>query len=224
MKDGVTVLVGSFITAMLFFRRLRRLFLRPFRWMGYWRRDIHIARGTVIHDRARIGHGTRINAASHIDECEIGAYCAIGGRLVVRSSDHYANLLNVQGHVQSAVLRSAVPVVGKSKGKVVIGNNVWIGDSVIILPGVQIGDGAVIGAGSVVTKSVPAYHKAVGNPARVVGKRFPDEIIAIVENIRWWDWDRQALLARRRLFELDLETINPQTLEDEIAAVMKSNS
>ena len=55
-----------------------------------------------------------------------------------------------------------------SKGPVIIGNNVWIGDKATILPGVTIGDGAVIAANSVVTKDVPAYSLAAGNPAKII--------------------------------------------------------
>ena len=55
-----------------------------------------------------------------------------------------------------------------SKGPVVIGNNVWIGDKATILPGVSIGDGAVIAANAVVTKDVPAYSVVGGNPAKVI--------------------------------------------------------
>lgn len=58
------------------------------------------------------------------------------------------------------------PVV--SKGPVHIGNNVWIGDKATILPGVTIGDGAIIAANAVVTKDVPAYSVAAGNPAKVI--------------------------------------------------------
>lgn len=53
-------------------------------------------------------------------------------------------------------------------GRITVGNNVWIGANVTILPGVTIGDDAVIGAGSVVTKDIPAQTVAVGSPARVV--------------------------------------------------------
>ena len=49
-----------------------------------------------------------------------------------------------------------------------IGNNVWIGGNVIVLPGVKIGDNAVIGAGSVVNKDIPANVVAVGNPCKVI--------------------------------------------------------
>jgi lipopolysaccharide O-acetyltransferase len=54
---------------------------------------------------------------------------------------------------------------------VLIGNNCWIGDKVIILPGVKIGDGCVVGAGAVVTKDIPSYSIAVGNPAHII-KRY----------------------------------------------------
>ncbi len=74
------------------------------------------------------------------------------------------------------------------KGDIVIGNDVWIGREAKILPGVKIGDGAIIGAYAVVAKDVPAYCVAVGNPARVVKKRFDDDIIALLEKVQWWNW------------------------------------
>ena len=55
-----------------------------------------------------------------------------------------------------------------SKGQVIIGNNVWIGDKATILPNVKIGDGCAIGANSVVTKDIPAYSIVGGNPARII--------------------------------------------------------
>lgn len=69
-----------------------------------------------------------------------------------------------------------------------IGNDVWIGREAKILPGVKVGDGAIIGAYAVVAKDVPAYCVAVGNPARVVKKRFDDDIIALLEKVQWWNW------------------------------------
>lgn len=80
-----------------------------------------------------------------------------------------------------------------SKGPVVIGNDVWIGKSAIILPGVSIGDGAVIGAQSVVTKDVLPYSVAVGNPARLVKFRLTPDQIAGLMQIRWWDWSEDFL-------------------------------
>lgn len=54
---------------------------------------------------------------------------------------------------------------------VVIGENVWVGSSAIILPGITIGEGAVVGAGSVVTKDVPAFAVVGGNPTKVLKYR-----------------------------------------------------
>ncbi len=57
----------------------------------------------------------------------------------------------------------------------IIGNNVWIGGNAVICPGVHIGDNAVIGAGSVVTRDIPAWSVAAGNPCRVIRKITDDD-------------------------------------------------
>lgn len=75
----------------------------------------------------------------------------------------------------------------------VIGNDVWIGIRAIILPGVNVHDGAVIGAGRVVTKDVGPYEIWAGNPARMIRKRFDDETIEKLLEMKWWDWSDQKL-------------------------------
>jgi acetyltransferase-like isoleucine patch superfamily enzyme len=65
----------------------------------------------------------------------------------------------------------------KTKGDVIIGNDVWIGRRVIIMSGIKIGNGAVIAAGSIVTKDVSPYSIVGGNPAQMIRKRFNDDII-----------------------------------------------
>ena len=76
-----------------------------------------------------------------------------------------------------------------------IGNDVWIGRNVIIISGVKIGDGSVIGAGSVVTKDVPPYAIAAGNPAKIVRMRFDEETIKKLLKIEWWNWSLERVLA-----------------------------
>ena len=73
------------------------------------------------------------------------------------------------------------------KGDTVIGNDVWIGQNAKILPGVHIGNGAIIGLSSVVGSNVEPYTIAAGNPARPIRKRFDDELVALLEQSRWWD-------------------------------------
>lgn len=73
-------------------------------------------------------------------------------------------------------------------GRLVIGNDVWIGLNAVVLPSVaSIGDGAVIGAGAIVGRDVPPYAIMLGNPARVIGYRFPPEVIAELLASRWWE-------------------------------------
>lgn len=71
---------------------------------------------------------------------------------------------------------------------ITIGSDVWIGADVIILPGVTIGHGAIVGAGAVVSRNVPPYAVAVGNPARVVKRRFYGLMIGRLLDLAWWDW------------------------------------
>lgn len=73
------------------------------------------------------------------------------------------------------------------KGDTVIGNDVWIGQNATIMPGVHIGNGAIVGTNSTVASDIPPYSIAVGNPARVIRKRFDDETIDLLEQLQWWN-------------------------------------
>lgn len=73
-------------------------------------------------------------------------------------------------------------------GDTVVGNDVWIGTEAVIMPGVKIGHGSVIGARSVVTKDVEPYTIIGGNPAKPIKKRFTEEQINMLLEIKWWNW------------------------------------
>ena len=68
-----------------------------------------------------------------------------------------------------------------------IGNDVWIGENVLLLAGVRVGDGAVIATGAVVTKDVPPYAMVGGVPAKVLRMRFAEDTVAKLLKLRWWD-------------------------------------
>ena len=69
----------------------------------------------------------------------------------------------------------------------------WIGYEAVILSGVTIGDGAIIGTRAVVTKDVPSYMVVGGVPAKPIRKRFDEETIQKLEEIRWWDWEEERI-------------------------------
>ncbi|RVT75048.1 type B chloramphenicol O-acetyltransferase [Agrobacterium sp. CNPSo 2736] len=80
-------------------------------------------------------------------------------------------------------------------GDTVIGNDVWIGSEAIIMPGITVGDGAVIGTRALVTKNVEPYAIVGGNPAKTIRKRFDDDSIAMLLEMKWWDWPAARLKA-----------------------------
>ena len=79
------------------------------------------------------------------------------------------------------------------KGDIVIGNDVWIGYEAVVMAGVTIGDGAIIGARAVVTKDVPPYTIVGGVPAREIRRRFSDDVIARLLELKWWDWPAEQI-------------------------------
>lgn len=114
------------------------------------------------------------------------------------------------------------PHLIRRKGQVIIMNDCWIGNGVIMLGGITIGNGAVVAAGAVVTKDVPPYAIVAGNPAKVIGYRFEPEQIAALNKIRWWNWTAEKVRAASELLldEIDpfIERYLPQA-EQEIARI-----
>ena len=77
----------------------------------------------------------------------------------------------------------------------IIGNDVWFGHEALIMPGVTVGDGAIVASRAVVSRDVTPYTIVGGNPATLIRKRFSDETIADLMEIRWWDWPKDVIEA-----------------------------
>ncbi len=160
-----------------------------------------------VSRHAQLGRRVKIDGVdAFIDPCVIGPYTIVG-RVVMRSANHHTEFLNLYDVMQRRVIggRSVLRPPGEL---VRIGAACWLADNVTILEGVQIGNGVIVGAGSVVTKSIPDYAIAVGNPARVVRYRYPDEIVELIKPIDWWNWSDERLRANVELFNLDLATVD----------------
>jgi len=150
---------------------------------------------------------------------EVGAYCSIGMNFIVRRRNHPIDRLTQHPFFyNSAVgLLSSDSIHSIADNPLVIGNDVWIGDSVIILAGCRhIGDGAVVGAGAVVTKDVEAFSVVVGAPARPIRRRYEPETEDLVRASQWWLLPVHELLAAGELLTSSLSPDRMRTFCDEL--------
>jgi len=119
----------------------------------------------------------------------VGKFCSIGSNVkIMLGGEHRTDWITTYAFSQIFKEFNYIKGHPKSRGDVIIGNDVWIGIGVLILSGVKIGDGAVIGANSFVTKDVEPYSIVAGNPAKLIRKRFDKKTIEKLLEIKWWDW------------------------------------
>jgi acetyltransferase-like isoleucine patch superfamily enzyme len=130
---------------------------------------------------------------------KLGKFCCIAAdcKIMLDGNSHLT--------VKSIAISPAATQVKPEKPapKITIGNDVCIGDNVILLAGVTIGNGAVIAANSYVVKDVAAYTVVEGNPAKLVKNRFSPQQIEKLERIQWWDWPRAQIKENAVLFRDD---------------------
>lgn len=182
-------------------------------------------RGSTLDKTSRVNYGSNIVNSSlgrysycgydcWIIEADIGSFCSISNNVRIGGPSHPMQWV------------STSPVFHKGKNmfgmhfceheyypyvRTTIENDVWIGENVMIKAGAKIGNGAIIGMGSVVTKDVGNYEIWAGNPARLIRKRFDDDVIGSFISLKWWDMkdevirvyadsiDNQALFLRRTM-------------------------
>ena len=132
------------------------------------------------------------------DRLIIGKFCMIasGVQFIMNGANHkmdgittYPFSIFARGWERVIPRLDELPI----KGDTVIGNDVWIGMNATIMPGIHIGDGAIIATNATVVKDVEPYAILGGNPAKVIRKRFSDEKIEELLELRWWDWDIEKI-------------------------------
>lgn len=145
------------------------------------------------------------------DKLIIGKFCMIasGATFMMNGGNHLTEATSAYpfaifgGAWQHAMDGKNYP----TKGDTLIGNDVWIGHDATIMPGVTIGDGAIIATKAVVTKNVEPYTIVGGNPAKLIKKRFSDDIISKLLELKWWNWDIEKITKN-----LDKLTSHPEAL------------
>jgi len=132
------------------------------------------------------------------DKLIIGKFCSIacGTKFMMNSGNHTLKSLStytfpIFGEEWDETLKPKD--AWDNKGDIIIGNDVWIGYEAVIMSGVKIGDGAIIGTRAVVTKDVPPYTIVGGIPAKIIKKRFNDEVISCLLKLEWWDFTNEKI-------------------------------
>ena len=169
-----------------------------------------------IHKTARIEHHAGIRyssvgrytymaARSGAVYANIGSFCSIASNVSIGGGAHMLDAVSTSpifNKGRNIFCKNFANIEFSPYKTTTIGNDVWIGNRAMIMQGVTVGDGAVIGAGSIVTKDVEPYTIVAGNPARVIRKRFDDETIEKLLNIKWWDLPENDTLSLMKVTTL----------------------
>lgn len=164
-----------------------------------------------------LGPYSYVQSGTAIYNAEIGPFCSIAGNVVVGLGAHPTSMVSTcpvfydneqplpRFFIKQRQFTENLP-------RTVIGPDVWIGQGVMVKAGIRIGVGAVIGAGSMVTKDIPPYVIAAGNPCRTIRQRFSENISQRLLGSRWWELDDSRLEQLAPLF------VNPELLLEELDA------
>jgi virginiamycin A acetyltransferase len=125
------------------------------------------------------------------DKLIIGKFCQIasGVEFIMNGANHQMACVSTFPFYIFEKWNENVPSLNKFplKGDTIIGNDVWIGQNTTILPGVKIGDRVIVGMKSVVGSDIEPYTIVAGNPAKIIRKRFDDELIELMLKLKWWN-------------------------------------
>lgn len=216
-------------------KRLAKIIIAIYYQIRYWRKcKLHVFSSTIINNcsfegkniigrstylnHTIVGFGSYIGMYGEFTNCTIGKFCSIGNNVRVVSATHPTNMVSTH----PAFYSDSYPLsfVEESKfcehlttannNECEIGNDVWIGDNVLLKGGIKVGDGAIIGMGSIVLHDVEPYSIIAGVPAHLIRKRFSDILISELLKTKWWDFPLSWLRTNADIF------INPELLLEEL--------
>lgn len=185
----------------------------------YWSKLIKKIRGSAIincniHKTSKIESGCHIVNTNmekysfcgydcEVINCSIGSFCSIANNVIIGGAMHpieWVSTSPVFYKGRDSVKKKFSEFDLPESKKTIIEHDVWIGNNVLIKQGIKVGTGSIIGMGSVVTKDIPPYEIWGGNPARLIRKRFNDDIVSVLLKNKWWDKNESDLLKNAKYF------------------------
>ena len=163
--------------------------------------------GDTAIEYTELGDYSYLGPGCMVADAEIGKFCAIAAHVRVGAPNHPLDrpsqhrFTYCPDYYTADSQRDHGFFRRRRADRVVIGNDVWIGHAVIVMPGVTVGDGAVLAAGAVVTRDVAPYTIVGGVPAKQIRERFNRDIAAQLSRIAWWDWPAETIFQRLPEFQ-----------------------
>lgn len=197
-------------------------------------RNCHIGKnGTVVNSRlgnyvalgpqavlfnTTVGNHTYLAQDVLAYHASIGSFCSIGPRVILGHGDHPTTRMSTSPEFYSPSSSTGNSFAQHQNfeefAPIAIGHDVWIGANAYIKQGITIGNGAIVASGAIVTKDVEAYSIVGGVPAKSIKKRFSEEVITTLLNLKWWEWADDSIRKHLSVFQKENLTISDLSLLD----------
>ena len=162
--------------------------------------------GDTAIEYTELGDYSYLGPGCMVADAKIGKFCAIAAQVRIGAPNHPLDrpsqhrFTYCPEYYTATAQRDHAFFKQRRSDRVLIGNDVWIGHAVIVMPGVSVGDGAVLAAGAFVTRDVAPYSIVGGVPARQIRERFNRKIAAQLSRIAWWNWPSDTIWSACRCF------------------------
>ena len=178
-----------------------------------------IAKNSYDIDSVIVGNYTygaiRVINYNRRERLSIGAFCSLAQEVTfILNADHNINTISSFPYKVKVLGQS---LEGTSKGDIIIDDDVWIGYRATILSGVHIHQGAVIAAGAVVTHDVPPYAVVGGVPARIIKKRFSEDVIDVLLSIDYSKLTKELISSHIDELYVSIEGLTAEEVRKKIS-------